>query len=53
MTASFDCDDDELYQIEYWFNAQGPVSGGDFVAIGGSFTVHPSMDETDVACRRV
>ncbi|KZT72874.1 ribonuclease T2 [Daedalea quercina L-15889] len=33
VTASFDCDDDELYQIEYWFNVQGPVSGGDFIAI--------------------
>lgn len=33
VTASFDCDDDELYQIEYWFNVQGPVPSGDFIAI--------------------
>ncbi|KAI0734404.1 ribonuclease T2-like protein [Fomitopsis betulina] len=34
VTASFDCDDDgELYQIEYWFNVQGSVASGDFIAI--------------------
>lgn len=39
MTASFDCDDDgELYQIEYWFNVQGSVASGDFIAIGASIS---------------
>lgn len=33
-TASFDCDDDELYQIEYWFNIQGSLLNGDFVPLG-------------------
>ncbi|CCM03749.1 uncharacterized protein FIBRA_05895 [Fibroporia radiculosa] len=34
VTASFDCDDDNtLYQIEYWFNLQGPLENGDFIAI--------------------
>ncbi|EPT03540.1 ribonuclease Trv RNase Trv [Fomitopsis schrenkii] len=34
VTATFDCEDDELYQIEYWFNVQGPVPDGDFIPIG-------------------
>lgn len=34
MTATFDCEHDELYQIEYWFNVQGPVPNGDFLPIG-------------------
>lgn len=38
MTATFDCEDDELYQIEYWFNVQGPVPDGDFIPIGTSLT---------------
>jgi len=33
VTASFDCDDKELYQIEYWFNVQGSVADGNFIAI--------------------
>ncbi|PCH34199.1 base non-specific and adenylic acid preferential ribonuclease [Wolfiporia cocos MD-104 SS10] len=33
VTASFDCDDDELYQIEYWFNIKGSVIDGEWVPI--------------------
>ncbi|KZT08677.1 ribonuclease T2 [Laetiporus sulphureus 93-53] len=32
-TASFDCDDGELYQIEYWFNLQGSLIDGEFIPI--------------------
>lgn len=43
-TASFDCDDDELYQIEYWFNIQGSLLNGDFVPLGShTFPICVSM----------
>ena len=57
MTASFDCDDDELYQIEYWFNVQGSVASGDFIAIGAcvapAWIHHEVSNITHLHCRYI